>query len=350
MLNIRLLTTELTEKWNTYVIQHHAASPYHLSAWKDAVEQGYGHQCYYWIATNKENNIVGVLPTAWVKPPLLRGNLCALPFCDIGGVLANDETIKAELLATAQNFCNDHNIPKFDHRSCISTAISADSNKSKGEKVRMLMALPSTSEDLFAGFKSKLRSQIRKAEKNGLTASTGTDKTHLDNFYKVFSRNMRDLGSPVHSKKWFEELLSAYDKNIIITNVWLDNIIVGAGIVLIAGNKACIPWASTNADYNKLAPNMLLYWTLLKYVTDQGCKVFDFGRSTLDEGTFKFKSQWGATPYTLEWQQYNKSGEIFLEAAGDTNKLREMVEQVWKKIPVGLSEFIGPKIRKYISL
>ena len=161
---------------------------------------------------------------------------------------------------------------------------------------------------------------------------------------------MRDLGSPVHSKKWFEQILANYQDNIIIANVYKDDIVVGAGIVLINGKSCSIPWASTNADYNRLAPNMLLYWSLLSYVADNGFSTFDFGRSTPGEGTYKFKQQWGAEPVALDWQTFQQGQCLPEEAAGSKGKLREIVETCWKKLPVNTSVMIGPAIRKYISL
>ena len=247
MINVRLLTEGDSQQWCDYVTRHPDASAYHQLSWKNAVEQAYHHLCWYWLAVDSNNSVVGVLPSTWIKTPLTRGSLCALPFCDVGGVLANSDDIAQNLIQKAISCCQQHNIPYFDHR--ISKVTTADNTDVGNMKVRMIMPLPETSEILFSGFKSKLRSQIRKAEKNGLIASTGVDSTHLNDFYQVFCRNMRDLGSPVHSKKWFEQIINTYGKQAIIANVHYKDQVVAAGIVLFNGNKACIPWASTNSDF-----------------------------------------------------------------------------------------------------
>ncbi len=350
MINIRLALDVDFENWDSYVGHHVHASAYHQIAWKKSVENAYKHRCFYWLAENEQKSIIGILPTVWVKSPISKGSLCALPYCDLGGVLANDDNIEQTLIKEAIKYCKKNNITTFDNRSSMPSKLAFESESSPAPKVRMLISFPNTSDELFAGFKSKLRSQIRKAEKNSLTASTATDSAHLDGFYQVFTRNMRDLGSPVHAKEWFQEILKAYGEDIIIANIYFEGKIIGAGIVLFVGDKACIPWASTNADYNKLAPNMLLYWTLLKFANDRGCKEFDFGRSTLGEGTYRFKSQWGAEPQLLNWQKFDINGQLIVESTGDVSKLRKIVEQTWRKLPVGLSEIVGPKIRRYISL
>jgi FemAB-related protein (PEP-CTERM system-associated) len=350
MTEIKLIQSEDFAAWDEYVKQHGSASAYHRIAWKQAVESGYKHKCFYWVARQSDGTVVGILPTVLIAPPFLKGSLCALPFCDVGGILADNNEVHTCLLNQAIQFCKEQNITVFDNRSSIKSETLLDIENLPATKVRMLMQLPEDSDALFSGFKSKLRSQIRKSEKNGLTAKTGNSSHFVNEFYQVFTRNMRDLGSPVHSKKWFEHIISSYGEDAIIATVYSENQVVGAGIVLFNGNKACIPWASTNSDFNRLAPNMLLYWTLLKYVNDRGCKEFDFGRSTIGEGTFKFKSQWGARPELLNWQKYNNSGQLIEETSGEASNLRLFVEKTWRKLPVNISEYIGPKIRKYISL
>ena len=209
----------------------------------------------------------------------------------------------------------------------------------------MLLNLPDSSEELWTGFKSKLRSQVRKAEKNGLTFSS---TANLDDFYAVFGENMRDLGSPVHSRKWIDAVLHYYGEKARLGLVYLNDKAVGAGIILTAGQKVSIPWASTLRQYNRLGPNMLLYWNFLKFAADNGFSSFDFGRSTPDEGTYRFKSQWGAKPVALERHIIYLDGT--LPAQKETSKNRERIEHIWQKLPLGLANFTGPILRKYISL
>lgn len=350
MNSIRLATTDDQVHWDAYVEQHADATPYHRFAWLISAQKAYKHQFIAWVAEDENSNIVGLLPSVFIKPPIKSGKLSALPFCDVGGVLANSTEINQALLSTANHYCLDNNIATFEHRQSIELAKNNEEAVTNASKVRMLLELPENSEALMASFKSKLRSQIRKAEKNGLTSSTGRDKKHIDGFYDVFTRNMRDLGSPVHSKQWFEAIVENYQDNIIISNVYKDDVVVGAGIVLTNGKKSCIPWASTNADYNRLAPNMLLYWSLLSYVADHGFTSFDFGRSTPGEGTYKFKKQWGSEPIALDWQTYQEGQLINENSTGGKGKLRTTIESCWKKLPVSTSVLIGPAIRKYISL
>ena len=199
------------------------------------------------------------------------------------------------------------------------------------------------------GFKAKLRSQIRKAEKNGLVFDCANDQKSIEDFYCVFTQNMHNLGSPIHSKKWFHAVRESYGKDMLVGRVWLEDKIIGSGILLFSGGNVAIPWASTLRDYNHLAPNMLLYWNLLRLSCERGCKQFDFGRSTLGEGTFRFKQQWGAKPVLLDWQILDKQGRL-VKTINRKSRLRGMFEAVWKLLPLPIANTIGPLVRKHISL
>jgi len=217
----------------------------------------------------------------------------------------------------------------------------------------MLLSLPENAEALMAQFKSKLRSQIRKAEKNGLsfkiTSGEQVRDPQLNDFYAIIAENMRMLGSPVHSKAWYQALVNAYSKQCYIALVYLDEIAVGAALVIKTRDKAVIPWASTRSKYNPLAPNMLLYWAVLSEAANQQISEFDFGRSTVGEGTFNFKKQWGCLPQKLNWQHY-EDGSIKLAEHINMSPSRALIESVWQKLPLSVTNTLGPRVRKYISL
>ena len=349
-MSIRVGSVKDRVKWDNYVSSCPGSSPYHLFGWGLAVREAYGHELYYLIAEEGEN-IIGVLPLVHIKPPLLRGELVSLPFCDSGSVLTNDKSVETSFISEACVLAKKIKVNHIELRENSTYHRDSDSQYEitfRTDKVNMILALPGSSESLLAGFKSKLRSQIKKAEKNGLTFDW-LGINDFEKFYTVFSTNMKDLGSPVHSKKWFIELLKALGDNARIGVVYYNNIPVGTGFILCHGKRVSIPWASTLRQYNYLSTNMLLYWNMLKFAADNGYGEFDFGRSTPGEGTYKFKAQWGAEPCPLNWKYIH----LVEKAAGKSSTLkgyREMLEKLWQKMPLPVANTIGPAVRKYISL
>jgi len=347
---IKIATNKDQESWDNFVSNHPEASPYHRFAWKIAIESSYSHKCYYLIAEDSDGNIAGVLPTVLIKPPIASAQLCSLPFCDRGEALFINQDAEQALVDKANDIAVTHHAI-YEYRASQRINVGDNKEISNGSKVRMLLELPETSELLMSSFKAKLRSQIRKAEKNGLTFEVGRERKLIDEFYHVFTINMKDLGSPTHSKKWFEQILENYRQNMIISIVRYNDIAVGAGIVLLNGKVATIPWASTKREFNKLAPNMLLYWSLLEYSTDQGYQEFDFGRSSFGEGTFKFKRQWGAQAVPLDWQTYENKQLLSQQShSSQKSNIRSAIENIWCRLPLPMTVAVGSRIRKYISL
>ena len=63
----------------------------------------------------------------------------------------------------------------------------------------MTPALPAHADALWSGLGTKVRNQVRKGQKSGAQVVWGGEEL-LSEFYAVFSRNMRDLGTPVYGR------------------------------------------------------------------------------------------------------------------------------------------------------
>jgi len=319
---------------------------YQRLQWLEAVYKVYGHQ-YEYLLARIEDKLVGVLPITVFRNISGGKQLCSLPFCDVGGVIADNDDIREKLIDFALGRADELKATSFQLRQRLTKNV--ETTDMTGRKVSMLLDLPESAEALLAGFKSKLRSQIKKSEKNGLIFDFANDEKSIEDFYYVFCRNMHLLGSPTHSIKWFQVLREMYQDDLLVGRVWFEGKIVGAGILLFSGNNVSIPWASTLRDYNRLAPNMLLYWNLLRVSCERECGQFDFGRSTYGEGTYKFKKQWGAKPVVLDWQIFDKKS-VTVEMTGEKTHARDMAEKIWKRLPLPVVNIIGPRLRRYISL
>ena len=336
--------------WDDFVLNHPEGLAYHLFAWKMAIENAYAHSCTYLYA-EQDGQFAGILPIAHLKFPLLVNELVSLPYCDIGGCLSQSVEAQDALLNKAISMARQSGIKNLELRGRLLESDFTQQNftQEHTSKVRMLLSLPDSSEALWTGFKSKLRSQVRKAEKNGVVFKWGSLQ-NLNEIYSVFAINMHQLGSPVHSKKWLQQVILNYGDRAKIGMALFEEQVIGMGIILLGAQTVSIPWASTLRDFNRLGPNMLLYWNFLKFSSDNNFKYFDFGRSTQGEGTYKFKKQWGAEPVPLEWYTYNTDNMPQTAAASPESSLRKKVASAWTKMPLSLANTMGPLLRKYISL
>jgi hypothetical protein len=85
---------------------------------------------------------------------------------------------------------------------------------------------------------------------------------------------------------------------------------------------------------------------LLK-IHNYGIKYYDFGRSPFQSGTYNFKLAWGAIPVSLKYYQINDSKVTQLESH-DKDNITKLISIAWSKTPSKITNFLGPKIRKYI--
>jgi len=214
------------------------------------------------------------------------------------------------------------------------------------EKVVMVLPLPVDPDSLLASFGSKLRSQIRRAQRETPATRFGGEEL-LDDFYSVFSRNMRDLGTPVYSKKFFRNILHCFPGDSQLVVARLSHKPVAAAFLLGHRDTLEIPWASTLRDVNHLSINTFLYWEILKSAIESEYRYFDFGRSSRDSGTYRFKQQWGAVPRQLYWHYWLSSGEK-LPAINPGNPKYALMIKAWQHLPLALSKLLGPPIVRNI--
>ena len=282
----------------------------------------------------------GTLPLALVHSPFFGRFLVSLPYINTSGVAAPSDEIAKQLIDRAVELADEHDVRYLELRS--EREIEHPKLTQKNDtKVLMRMPLPATSEAMLAGFKSKLRSQIKSGEKHGFDVQFGGSEL-LAPFYDVFSRNMRDLGTPVYSRRLFASILSHFGDNAELCLLRMKQQPVAAALLLHGSETSEVPSASSLRAFNSTNANMVMYWQLLKRAVERGQKTFDFGRSTIDSNTFRFKKQWGAQPHPSVWQYYVRRGSIG-QLRPDNAKF-SLAIRAWQRLPLWLTRLIGPSI------
>lgn len=340
--NAAVVTVETDPRgWTEYVSNRAGATGYHDWPWRTVFKAAFGYDSIY-FAARRHGAVVGVLPTVLLDSWLFGRALVSLPFVNYGGVLADDVAAERALLeaavaAATTRRCKHvelrHVARHFDHLPC------------KQHKVTMMLALRQAPA-LWDGLDRKVRNQVRKGQKSGLTYRAGGLEL-LDEFYAVFARNMRDLGTPVYSPEFFAEILRAFPQRARLHVVSLGETPAAAGLTFQTRSTLEIPWASSVRDFNPLCANPLLYWSVLEGAAAEGCTTFDFGRSTPNEGTYRFKAQWGAEAVPLSWE-YSLPPGAELPNASPTNPKFALAVSIWKKLPLSVANRIGPTIVRAI--
>jgi len=329
--------------WDAFVASHQDSTNYHQFGWRKIVENSFGHRTYYLTARNTENDICGILPLVHMKSRLFGSFLVSLPFFNYGGLLFTESNAGEALLNNAGTVLNEVCADYMELRHMYTRQHGL---ATKQHKVTMILDLESDDETQWKAFDAKVRNQVRKAEKSGLTSITGHLEL-LDGFYEVFCRNMRDLGTPVYGKVFFRNILETFPDTTRIISVVLKGKTVASGIMTWFKDTLEVPWASSISDYREMCPNNQLYWEAIRFAIRNGARKFDFGRSTPGEGTFRFKKQWGAEPVPLYWQYLLRDGD-HLPELNPKNPKYELAIKVWQRLPLSVTNILGPWLVKDI--
>lgn len=329
--------------WDAYVASHQESTNYHRYGWRRVIEKSFGHRTIYLTAKNDKKEICGILPYVHMKSALFGNFLVSLPFFNYGGLLCAEDGAAAMLLDSSRKMLDR---TAADHIELRHLKKNDDVVITKEHKVSMVLDLQKNEEDQWNSFNAKVRNQIRKAEKSRLKAISGNINL-LDGFYEVFSRNMRDLGTPVYDKNFFRNVLEEFPDSTEIILVRQDKGTIAAALLTWHKETLEVPWASSVRESREFCPNNLLYWEAIRFAIYKRARKFDFGRSTPGEGTYCFKKQWGAKPVQLYWQYLLREGKALPEINPANPKYRLAIK-AWQHLPLMVTNLLGPHIVRCI--
>jgi len=283
--------------------------------------------------------VIGVLPLVWQKSILFGTFLTSLPFLNAGGILATTKDAESFLLKEAVSVAHHVGAAsiEFRHRDKCELGLPVKENK-----VTMLLPIHSDPEITWKALNTKMRTKVRKAQSLGIVAEFGS-KEFLDDFYAVFSHNMRELGTPVYSRRFFEKILNVFPEHTFLCRIQYHGITVAVSYLCGFRDRVEAVWSSSLRSHLHLKPNIFLYWSLLSHFGQQGYRVFDFGRSSMGSGTYDFKCQWGAKPAPLHWDTWIREGLELPERNPENPKYRLAIK-LWRKLPLPMTKLIGPHI------
>src|SRR5262249_52117123 len=176
-------------------------------AWLPTLRQGFGHRCFCLEACSVHQTR-GFLALSLVNSPLFGRFLVSLPYLNHGGILAESPQAASTLVQAATALAHVLQVRFLELRQDepLAHPLLIESNRGK---VNMRLELPASAEELWNGLDAKVRNQIRKARKLGLTVEWGCQEL-LQDFYAIFSGRMRDLGTPVYGQSLFEAILDHF--------------------------------------------------------------------------------------------------------------------------------------------
>jgi len=339
---INQLSKDDMQRWDAYVRAHSQGSFFHLSGWSEVIKKSFSHSCHF-IYAEKGGQICGVLPLVEVKSTLFGHALISTPFCVYGGAIGDSEEVVRKLENEACQIAEKLNVDYLELRY-----------KEKQNSDLLLKQAHSTfgcelAEDadaILANVKKKQRAVIRHSLKNELSTDTSDN---LDAFYDLLSQSYRNLGTPIFSKRFFSNLKEEFKDELDIL-VIRDKHGQPSNAVMnfYFGDQVLPYYGGGNNEARSLKSADYMYYQVMCNARDRGFTWFDFGRSKNDSGPYKYKKNWGMEPMPLHYYYHLVKAEA-LPNLSPNNPKYKMFISMWQKLPLKVSQIIGPFLSKYLG-
>ena len=311
--------------------------------WLQVLCESFNHTPHC-VELSKNDECTAVLPLAGIKSLMFGRFLVSLPYLNVGGVLGGDCVEKATVIRAAASLADSLGVDHLQLRN-EKRVDEPLFNQELTSKLHMRLSLPQSESELWDQLKSKVRSQIRKGFKQEIEVDWGGQEM-IGDFYAIFARKMRDLGTPVFAKSLFTNIAGAFPESSEFCVCRIGSTPIAAAMLLHGKGITEVPSASSISKYNSTNVNMLMYWSLLCRAVERGQSTFDFGRTTEGSATHRFKKQWGAQPHPSVWQYYvrgdaeEKGPDDFRPESGTYAR----AVRLWKRLPLPVANLLGPHI------
>ncbi|WP_448565109.1 FemAB family XrtA/PEP-CTERM system-associated protein [Thalassotalea ganghwensis] len=331
-----------TKLWNDYVKRHPEGTFFHLANWQSVISQSFGHHCYY-LQAQENDKVVGVLPLVEVKSALFGHALISTPFCVYGGAIADEASIARSLEQKAIEISEQLQVDYLELRY----------RKSQDNGMLLKQAhstfgceLAEDADQILAQVKKKQRAVIRHSLKNDLQFEF-TQET--DDFYHLLSESYRNLGTPIFKKDYFNCLIDEFQDSVDILVVKDQNGAPSNAVMNFYFNQQVLPYyGGGNAESRHIKSADFMYYQVMCHAKELGCNWYDFGRSKNDSGPYKYKKNWGMTPEPLHYY-YHLVKAKELPNLSPNNPKYKMFISLWQKLPLKVSQLLGPFLSKYLG-
>ncbi len=309
-------------RWEAYFQQFAPCPLSRHPAWLKVLQRGLGHEPICVEALDK-GQTRGLLPLAYLRSWLFGRFLASLPYVNYGGVIAGDSQAAFALIDRAVQLADEREVRFLELRHERVALEHPALMLRESAKVHMHLDLPPTPEVLWSQLSAKVRNQVRKGQRTAFEIRWG-------------------LGTPAFGQRLFRAILEQFPEQAELCVLrWQRQPVAGA-LLLHGLGITEVPSASAARESRQSNVNMLMYWHLLRRAIERGQATFDFGRSSPDSGTFRFKKQWGAKPIPAKWQYYLRTGTM--DEMRKENPRYERMIRIWQRLPLALTRLLGPWI------
>ena len=328
--------------WEAYVTRHPQATLFHTLDWKQVVERTFGARPRY-LMHLRQGKVTGVLPLFHVKSPLAGNALISVPYAVYGGILADDEAAARALGAEAASMAEAAAVDYLELRNLHETGSGWPV---KSLYVTFMKPISADHDENMRAIPRKQRAMIRKAEKKGVTAEVADD---LDAFFDIYSRSVHAHGTPVYPKSFFANIREALGDSCRISFCRSPEGERVSTVMTFYFRDTVMPYFGGGLPQARaLQAFDYMYWDVMRRAADAGCRCFDYGRSKVDTGSYRFKKHWGFEPIPLPYEYHLVRARNMPNVSPANPKYRLFI-RMWRAMPYPVTRVLGPVVARHLA-
>jgi len=225
-------------------------------AWQRMIRDTFGHQPCHLVAKTEADGLVGLLPLFLVRSRIFGRLLVSTPQAAYGGILAASEAVSQALFNRAAEMANELNVQFLELRSFGNTLLD-QSVLQKDLYVTFRQELYPDPETNMLAIPRKTRAEIREGIRNDLEFRV--DAIGPAEFFAVYSRSVRELGTPVFPKQLFMNGMKEFGSDCKICSVHWKGRLAAAVWTLFYKDEVVPYFGGSIREYNRLAVNNFMY-------------------------------------------------------------------------------------------
>ena len=320
---------------------------FHTTGFRQILLESFPYRCGYQAFMDNTGKICGLLPLVIGRNLKLQKVGVSLPFANQVDVCADMPELIAPILATISQMQQTLGLSELEIR-LKSQDVVRTLWRANLDNYTFVLPLLTEEEQTLAQASPGCRNHVRKTYKNDWFA-VSFDHNRLAEFYEVYVRRMKQLGSPAPGLNFFQRFFTYLpDSATLLTVLDRKTGRVIGGMLLLkspADQTLYYPYGANLIEYNHQYLNNFMYWEAAKYGIRCGLKSLDLGRSQTDSGTYRYKSQWGAQPVQLRYLRYGATaGEL---STNERETFRYAIA-LWKRLPRLLTDPLGRKVIPFL--
>ncbi|WP_193369804.1 FemAB family XrtA/PEP-CTERM system-associated protein [Pelagibius marinus] len=328
--------------WDRFVEGRPEATFFHLSAWKAVIEESFGHKCHYLVA-RQAGEIVGILPLTHVRGRLFGNSLLSNAFGVYGGPLVATPAALAALDDAALTLAQDLRAERIEYR--LREPQHPDWPTNRTTYVTFRKAIEPDPARAMAAIPRKQRAMVRKGIKEGLVGEIDTD---VSRFYPLYAESLRNLGTPVLGRRYFECLKTIFRDASEVVTITLGGRPLASVLSFFFRDEVLPYYGGGCKAARNHAANDFMYWVVMSRACEARLGVFDFGRSKVGTGSYAFKKHWGFDPRPLHYEHRL----LRLNDVPDITPLNPrygLMIAAWRRLPLVVANTIGPYIAQELA-